>query len=149
MSEHTFRDATHDDIPALLAMGRRFADAADLDALSGYDEASVKALFEYLIDDEQGVLIVMDGGAAGAIVHPALFNRSHTTASELFWWVDPDKRGNGIRLFLALEKATAAKGAGSMQMTTIVGLDDGALSQFYERRGYRATDRNFLKVFGG
>lgn len=143
------REATEDDIPVLLEMGRRFAAAARLDELSGYDDDSARATFEYLVSDPQGVLLVMDGGAAGAIIHPVLFNRSHMTASELFWWVDPDQRGGGLRLFRALQDMVRERGAASLQMTTITGLGDDTLARLYERGGFRATDRNFLKVFGG
>lgn len=141
------REATEADIPQLLSMGAKFAVEARLHELSGYDPASVEALFRHLITDPMGILLMAEGGAAGGLVHPALFRRSHLTGMELFWWMNPESRGAGKALFLALEQAARDRGAHSWTMATITGLGDDRLGQLYERHGYRATDRNYLKVF--
>ena len=141
------RDATLSDIPDLLAMGERFAAAIGLNDTVGYDPASVERLFRTLIESDDGILIMADGGAAGGLVHPSLFNNEHRTGQELFWWVDPDKRGQGVKLMAALEDAARAKGAASWMMSTMDALDHEGAARVYERRGYRATDRNYLKVF--
>ncbi|KQM58793.1 MULTISPECIES: GNAT family N-acetyltransferase [unclassified Sphingomonas] len=142
------RDATPTDIPELLRMGRAFAAKLRLGETVGYDEATMERLFAHLIDSPTGILLVTDGGAAGGMIYPAMFNAQHTTGQELFWWVDPGKRGKGIALLVALEAKARELGADSWMMSTVEALNFEAASKLYERRGYRASDRNFLKVFG-
>lgn len=141
------RDATEADIPVLLGMGERFAAHIGLADTIGYDPETMASLFSTLINAPNGILLIMDGGAAGGMVHPALFNASHVTGQELFWWVDSDKRGGGLRLFTALEAAARALGADSWMVSTMEALNFDGATRLYERRGYLASDRNFLKVF--
>lgn len=140
------RDATHADIPVLLDMGARFAEATGLSDIIPFDAETVERLFIHLIESDDGILLVMDGGAVGALMFPAMINGNHRTAQELFWWVDPDKRGNGSRLVTALESTARERGAKSLIMSTIGDLDREELARFYERRGYRPADRNFLRA---
>lgn len=142
------RDAVLSDIPALLDMGERFADAIGLRETIGYDRSSMEILFGQLIERDEGILLVCDGGAAGGMVHPALFNMHHMTGQELFWWVDPDKRGCGLRLFAALEAAAKKRGAQSFMVSTMEALNHQGAGKLYERRGFKQSDRNYLKVFG-
>lgn len=148
MSEPIIRAATHADLPALLAMGDRFAAALSLAETIGYDHATMDRLFRRLIDDPNGILLVTGGGAAGGLVHPSIFNEHHITGQELFWWVDPSHRGAGLRLLTALEDAARERGAQSFMMGTHEALNFEAATKLYGRRGYRASDRNFIKIFG-
>lgn len=141
------RDAVHADIPRLVEMGERFAATIGIKDSIGYDRETMEGLFAHLIDADGGILLVSDHGAAGGLVHPSMFNRHHLTGQELFWWVDPGKRGEGLRLFSALEDAARARGAQSWMVSTMEALNFEGASKFYERRGYRASDRNFLKVW--
>lgn len=144
------REARESDIPALLEMGERFAEAADLHGKTGYDAESTRRLFQQLIEAEGGILLVLDvdgaQGAAGGLVHPCIFNNAHLTGQELFWWVNPEWRGNGLALFHALEEAARAKGAQSWMMAS-VGLEDDRLAKIYARAGYSPSDRNYIKKF--
>lgn len=147
MTSPAIRPATPDDLPSLLRMGRAFADALQLGDTIGYDETTMALLFQRLIDESNGILLVMDGGAAGGLVHPSLFNEHHITGQELFWWVDPERRGAGLRLLTALEDAARERGAQSFMMGTHEALNFDAATKVYGRRGYRASDRNFIKIF--
>jgi GNAT superfamily N-acetyltransferase len=144
------REATHADIPAMMECARRFAATIKLEETVGFDETSVAGLLTQLIESPGGIcLIAEDGsGGAGGLVHPSMFNSAHLTGSELFWWVDPDKRGRvGLKLFWALEDAARERGAQSWMVSTMEALDHDGASKFYERRGYRPSDRNYIKRF--
>lgn len=136
------RTATPDDLPKLLEWGRHFAESVDLPG--GYDPESAEGLFRQLMD--AGILLIGEGGAVGAFVHPSPYNAAHVTGQELFWWVEPEHRGNGTgkALFDALQVAVAEAGAGSFTMST---LGDHGIGRFYESRGYRQTDQNYTKTF--
>lgn len=141
------REATLDDIPALLEMGRAFADRCDLHSIAPYDETSMAATFRLLIEQDNGILLITDGGAAGGMVHPAYWNHAHLTGQEFFWWVYPEKRGQGVRLFKALEQAAKDRGAGSWAMITLDKVEPEKTGRFYERCGYRKSEHSFIKVF--
>lgn len=137
------REATHSDIPALVAMGKTFTDKAGFADHVGYCPESVAALLGNMLDGGH-VLLIGDKCMAGALVVPHPFNHAHTTAQELFWWSEGRE---GVRLFEALEAAVKARGAQSLVMVTIEAINPDAAVKFYQRRGYRQIERNFMKVF--
>lgn len=138
------RAATLDDIPAMVAMGKRFTDKAGFADHIGYDEASVEALLTGLIEGDTGVCLIGPDCMASALVFPHPYNRAHNTAQELFWWSEGLQ---GLRLFDALERAVKAKGAHSLIMITVEAINPDKTGQFYTRKGYRPTERSFMKVF--
>lgn len=127
-------------------MGERFAEAANLRASIGYDAATMEALFRNLIAADTAILLITEGGAAGGILYPAVFNAAHLTGQELFWWVDPEHRGTGVRLLAALEDAARAMGAKSWTVSTMESLNHDGAAALYRRRGYVPTDRNYIKA---
>lgn len=140
------REATGDDIFQLVAWGEDFAEACSLPG--GIDRVDTAEFFAGMIESPNAVLLIDEGGAIGGMVHPSPYNKAHITGQELFWWVDPAKRGGrlGLMLLEALEDAVRAKGAHSWTMAS-VGLDNGSVGRILERRGYRQTDRNYTKIF--
>lgn len=140
------REATEADIPTIVEWGAHFAEACNLPG--GYDPSSAEIFFRHLIENPDGILLIGDGGAIGGMAHASPYNHAHKTGQELFWWVEPDKRkeGLGIALLKALQNAIEALGVHSWTLST-VGLDDGSLGQVYERFGYKLTDRNYSRTF--
>ena len=142
------REATLDDLPALLDMGREFYAASAFDAI-GFNEDTARAMLQVLIGSPTGVLLIAEGGMAAALVYPFYFNAEHTTAQELFWWVAPQARGGGLgrQLIAALEAAVQARGAKSLSMIALAEIDGPAVAELYRRHGYRASEQSFIKVF--
>jgi len=141
------REATEADIPELLRMGRAFFGATAFGAV-GFDEESAAATARMLIKLPNGILLITEGGMAGALVYPFYFNAAHMTAQELFWWVDPDARkgGTGIHLLVALEAAARAKGAQSLTMICLAEIEGPAVAELYLRNGYAPSEQSFIKV---
>lgn len=136
------REATEADLPQLLEWGANFAESIDLPG--GYDRQSAEVMFRQLMD--AGILLIGDGGAVGAFVHPSPYNSAHLTGQEMFWWVEPEHRGNGMGrdLFDALQAMVEEAGVKSFTMST---LGDHGIGRFYEAHGYRQTDQNYTKLF--
>lgn len=66
-------------------------------------------------------------------------------ASELMWWIEPAHRGSGaaLRMIAAYEEWARSR---DCQFAHIVGLgSDPAVGRIYERRGYQAVERHFMK----
>ena len=109
------RSATEDDIPRLLEMARDFVGKAWTRIGVPYCEASCTEVLRNLLAN--GILLIADDsrGMIGVVVHPWHFNRSVTTATELFWYCeDGCKAGSALRE--EAESMARAMGAESINM---------------------------------
>lgn len=147
------RPADERDIPTLLRMGHYFFDEAEMGDVTEYDPGSMERTFRHLIDGASGILLVADVsgavvGAAGALLYPHYFNTDSLTGQEIFWWVAPEHRkGVGAPLLDAMESAAMAAGAVSFSMVSLASLRSDALDRVYRRRGYRPSERTYIKRF--
>jgi len=136
------RLATLDDIPALLAMGEKFAEKAKLAEHVGYDPASMEDTFSRMIDAGEPVFI-SDKGAIGALTFPHPFNHAHRGAQELFWW---SEGCDGLRLLNAL-MAYCEANCDSLSMITLEAIEPEKTGRLYQRYGFRALEHSYVKVF--
>ncbi|NBT32820.1 MAG: hypothetical protein EBT13_13235 [Rhodobacteraceae bacterium] len=133
------REATAQDITAIVAMGRDFNAASGTPA--AYDDAQAAQVAAGLINGAHGVILVSDGGMIGGALAPAYFNSAWIMAVELFWWAR-DRRG--LHLLRAFEQWAKDKGADEVRMTTL-----GAIKgpeKILERRGYAPCEVSYQKV---
>jgi len=56
------RTATREDIESILDMGDRFFSATKYSALMDYSRDATKKTIEHLIEDDLGILLVLDSG---------------------------------------------------------------------------------------
>lgn len=138
------REASHDDIPAMLAMAERFACKAGIEETVGFCVDSVAALLAGLIDNPDGVALIGENSMAGGFVFAHPFNAAHRIGHEMYWYSEGRE---GLKLIQSLEAAFRERGADSVAMATLDALGADSLQKFYLRRGYRPLDRNFIKVF--
>ena len=133
------------DLPEIADMSMKFM------ATTGYasysDRETIEKLIERLILGEQNekIIIFQPGvGFLAGCAAPFLFGQ-HLLATEIAWWVEPDKRGSGIGAeFLSAFEYWAKEKAGCT-MLSMVCLDD-KLSRFYEDKGYKLYERAYMKV---
>lgn len=133
------REATHDDIPAIMEMGKRFADDAGVTKEVGWDDESVQALLTHLIDDEDGVLLIGERGMIGGLVFDHHFNRHVRVFQELFWRSEGIE---GVKLLKRAEAMAKERGASRSIMISTANWNTGPL---YERLGYVPGERIFGK----
>lgn len=129
-------------------MGRAFHAVTGVADLIPLDGPTLERTFLQLID--HGVILVVEGedglvGATGALLHPHYFNANHLTGQELFWWIDPEHRGAGGKLFDALEAWVREQGASSFTMIALEALEAERVGKIYRRRGYRPVERSFVR----
>lgn len=72
-------------------------------------------------------------------------NDGEMVAAEAFWFVKPEHRGNGVRLFLAYEKLAKQSGCKRVSMVHLSALKAEKLSALYERMGYVPTETHYFK----
>lgn len=139
------REAVRDDIPHLVVMGLHFLRSG---AYSGHLEENPDALFEImlrLIESDDALLLVQDDGKPvgmlGAIIycHPLTWQ---VFFNEIFWWVEPDSRGDGIALEQAATEWAKQHGATKSIMVS----PDDRVSRLYERRGYTKLETHYIKA---
>jgi hypothetical protein len=146
------RQATVDDIPALVAMGRDFHVRAGQDDLFEYVEDDCAESLAWMMSLDIFVGLVAETteivGMVGGMVSPVYFNKAHMSGEELFWWVsDKAPPMTGMQLLTAIEDAVKAKGCSSWQMKCIDRVEGERMARLYQRRGYRAFEHTFVKRF--
>ncbi len=140
----TTREATPADVPALVAMGERFL-ASVYAQLVHANADSLRAFSTGLLASPDAVIYVaeIDAVVVGMMglmryMHPM---SGEPTVSEVMWWMDPDARGSGVRLFRVGEAWARAQGATVIQM--IAPTPD--VASFYTRVGYVPVETTYQK----
>lgn len=135
------RDATTDDIPAMVEMGRHFANVAGFGDHIGYDDDTVASTLAALIED--GICLIGDKAMAGAAFYRHPFNAAHLACCELFWW---SEGRDGLGMLGAIERKAREAGAHSLTMATMDILNADRMAHVYTKRGFKPLDHNFVKV---
>ena len=137
------REAGLEDIPDLVRMGARFFEQNEWPEGTAYNSEHIAGVFERLIEDEGSVIYVCDRGAIGGITFQHYIT-GQIVAQELFWWVEPEARGDGLRLLTALEDWASAR-AESLSMIALEHFKP--VGPLYERRGYMRMETMYMKAF--
>lgn len=147
------REATLEDMPRILELGREFFAESGYKGIIEYDEDSARTTFEGLIASETAVILLMEMGGlivggAGAMVAPFYMNANQLVGQEFFWFVSEDFRGTrqALDLFNCLEAWSRSVGAEFFVMIALRENFD-KVSKLYERKGYIKTETNFIKRF--
>lgn len=107
------------------------------------------AVWSDIITRDIGVVFVIehDGllvGALGGLSHKDLYG-DKLIATEMFWFVLPEFRGGGMRLFMAFEKWAKEKGCCRIMMAFLLDLMPEKLAIAYRRRGYVPSEVFYSK----
>lgn len=136
------RDATMDDIPALVAMGQRFRASSSYADVIADNPAQMAKTAETLIAGESGaVWVAEDAGGAlvgmlGFVLAPNHIS-GELTAGEVFWF-NEGRSGYGGRLLVKAIRWAQAQGATKLQM--IAPADRQDVAEMYTKLGMRAVE---------
>lgn len=142
------RPATLADVPALVVMGQQFAQTELYRDILRENPEQMAILATNLIEDEGGTVLVLerDGvlmGMIGLVCTPH-FLSGDMYAGEVFWWVTPGQRGDGVRLLRAAESWAIERGATALQMIA----PTERVGRFYDRLGFTRTEISYQKALG-
>lgn len=140
------RTASKADIPRMVEMGRRFLAESPYRELLTENPDAMRQLGERIMDNPGGCILVSESngqvtGMLGLIVYEHLIS-GETVGGEVFWWVDPEARGDGIRLLRAAEITAKERGAKHMQMIS----PNDRLGNLYMRRGYKFMETTYVRA---
>jgi GNAT superfamily N-acetyltransferase len=141
------RLATIEDVPELVALGNSFVEQSQYRMLITPDNEAITNTMSMLI--RMHAIFVLGRpivGMLGIATYPHVWN-GETCACEMFWWVEPQYRGGGVRMLYAAEKWAEEKGAKFIQM--IQPQSEPRLGEIYERLGYVPIERQYQKRLGG
>ncbi len=144
------------DLDCLEDFGEKFHAASPLAAVSEFDRPSFRAMAtSYIMGFKGGVdgclLVASDQGKAVgflmAMVYPCWFNENIKTGQDLVWWIEPEYRSFKLAraMFDALEHWAREQGAHFFIMALTESMDPERLGRWYERRGYKLTERHYAK----
>lgn len=106
------------DLPRLVEMGKRFrASSSYRDFIPENTDAMVQTATKLISFGT--VYVSQSGSKVNGMIGFLLFDHplsGEKTASEIFWWVEPEARGTGLRLLNAMKRSAKASGAVKMQM---------------------------------
>jgi GNAT superfamily N-acetyltransferase len=138
------RDATADDIPRLVEMGERFLTETVYRGRVAVNPLAMARTVGLLLASDLGTVFVSEqDGIVVGMIGLLLFENPITgepTASELFWWVEPESRGHGLRLLKRAEQWARDMGAARIHMIAPADTDVGRL---YQRCGYRVLETSW------
>lgn len=141
----TIREATADDLPRVVEMGRDFLQASTYRTLYAENTTQMGLLaMRLILDPQSAILLAMhDDRAVGMIGLIAYrhFISDEPIAGEVFYWVDEGSRGAGVRLLRAAERWAREHGALAIQM---IAPDDRA-ERLYTALGYQPVERTFQR----
>ncbi len=139
------RRATIEDRDWLVQMGRRFVKETDYAGLITINPERLSAAVVSILENPEGCVLVSTAAATptGMIAmiaydHPFSGER---TAFEVVWWVEPEARGEGVKLLRAAEQWARDKGIKKMQMVA----PNERVAAFYQRMGYAPVETSFQK----
>ena len=145
------RFAEHEDIPQCVEVGREFWAVSPYAESLEYSPESVAGLLATLIDNqlmmvaeyEEGIV-----GVAGIWVAPLPFNPAVILAHELFWYVAPGVRENGVgaAMLSNIESMARAKGAKLMSMGTMQTSSPEKAEKLFSAHDYKLTEKTYTKV---
>jgi N-acetylglutamate synthase-like GNAT family acetyltransferase len=141
------RHADRDDLDAIVAMGLTFLATVYGEKLTAPpDPTRIRAYVSSLLDDAdtRALFVNEHDGALTGMFGLHLFTHPMTgqiVAAELFWWVNPDRRGlDGLRLLARARAWATQAGAQLLQMVA----PDAAVAQLYERLGYTRIETAYV-----
>jgi GNAT superfamily N-acetyltransferase len=127
-------------------MGERFITETVYRGRIPVNPAQMTALVATLLQGDVGTIFVAEreGALVGmiglmAFMHPI---GGEPTVTEVFWWMEPEHRGGGVRLLKRAEQW--AREMGAVKLFMIAPTPD--VGQLYERLGYESLETTYQRA---
>lgn len=120
--------------------------ASTVPEMASFDREIAKKSWIQFINMGAGKILILDdySGMLAYMIHPDPYT-GELTATEMAWFVDPNKRGRGLLLLIEFEKWAKAWECKRVVMTLLHTEQSEMLSKLYVRRGYVSRETNYIK----
>ena len=117
--------------------------------LKGFDKETARRSWSGFINSGIGVIFGLKGidgfhGMLGALRVPDV-HTGELIASELFWFVDKNKRGKGLLLLKAYEEWAKVGGCKRIAIGHLEDLTPRKLELLYVKMGYTLSEKTYMK----
>jgi GNAT superfamily N-acetyltransferase len=140
------REAALADVPQIVELGVRFMRESGYAKHLSIDRHAQAKLAVRLIKAVEGLILVddHDGELVGMLGVIATFHphSGDPVMAELFWYVLPDARGNGVRMLQEAEHWAIRHG---VKKSLVVAPEGAPVASLYTRMGYKPLERQFIK----
>lgn len=134
----TVRLATAADIPRLVEMGRRFRSESTYSKYLA-DNPERMAQLGHMLLEKDGLLLAERNeqtvGMLGFIIH-SHFISGELVAGEVFWWMEPEYRGDGLKLVEEAKRRARLAGAKYLHMIA----PSERVARLYRHLGYEFVE---------
>jgi len=138
------RDAKRNEIDCIVEMGKKFLSFSTYSKFLGESQETMRILAQQLLWNESLLVSEREGkviGILGYIVHKH-FISGELTAGEVFWWVEPEFRGEGVKLMREMERRAKLAGAKHIQMIA----PNDKVANFYVRDGFEFVEATYQRA---
>lgn len=141
------REATIEDIPDIVAMGRQFISTSHYADLIPVRPDILAQTVYRMIQSDESAIFVADHAEAGLVGMAGICSYRHPLtqdlfATELFLWVNPDHRGRaGLELIREAEAWAEWRGAAALQLIA----PTPNVEQLYGRLGYTKVETSYMR----
>lgn len=145
------RQATAEDIPAIVAQSREFYATTDDAKHVPFCEETVMDLAAMLAESHVMLVDVSaegeQRGMIGVFVAPGMFNRSVLGAHEVVWYVAPKHQGSGIgrRLLQAADSARKERECWKFEKATLA-TSPPVADRILRSEGFEPSYNSYMKV---
>lgn len=137
-----------EDLPRMAACAAKFYATSKF--LNGFDIEKFTALWTNLLEHGIGVIFVLFDnagevrGAIGGMKSGDLYS-GEPYSQELFWFVEHEHRGSGLRLYFEFEKWSRDKDCRSIRMVHLADSMAEKLNRVYIRLGFELMESHYGK----
>lgn len=139
------REAVRADIPHLVVMGLRFVRSSSYAEQIGENPDALFDLMLKLIESPEAVIFISGEDRPFGMIGAHLYRHpmsGEITASELFWWVEPEHRGEGVILYRKMEEWARENAATKIQMIA----PDDRTERAYCALGFHKLETHYQKA---
>jgi len=143
----TIREINIDELPALEPLAKAFYASSRF--LRGLDMGRAIAAWAEFIKSGCGTIFAMFHldmviGAIGCIRYPDIYS-GEPIATEFFWYVFPQHRGQGLNLYYRFEQWARDTGCRQIRMAHLCDVMPDGMSVLYRELGYEPMETNYVK----
>lgn len=146
------RPAITADLDGYVNLAADFHEASPMKGVAKFDPDGIRAFLARLLENDDALVLVAEldaelVGITACLLYPLYFSPGYSVVQELWWWLTPEARGNGVgkKMYEAIELWAKSKNAKAIFMIALEDERAGIMEKIYIQSGFRPLERTFIK----